>query len=318
MTLSVLIPVYRNEASIPELIVRLQALASAVQGEFEAVLVVDASPDRSFDLLMESLPKAGFRSQLLALSRNFGSFSAIRAAMEAAAGDIFAVMAADLQEPPDLILRFRELLMTGRYDVVVGTRLTRRESLTRRLTSGLFWWLYRLLIQREVPPGGVDVFACNRQFRDCLLSLPEKNTSLVGLIFWLGFRRAEVPYIRLQRKHGNSAWSLRRRFKYFLDSALAFSDLPIKLMETTGLLGMFLAIVLGAVVIWAKLTGRIPVPGYAATVLAIMFFGGLNSFSIGLLGEYVWRSFENTKGRPDYIVAFHKKFDPGAQYEQQG
>lgn len=310
MILSVLIPVYRNEASIPELIARLQALSSAVGGEFEAVLVVDGSPDRSLDLLAESLPKAGFRSQLLALSRNFGSFAAIRAAMAAAEGDIFAVMAADLQEPPDLILRFREVLMTGRYDVVVGTRLTRRESLTRRVSSAFFWWLYRLLIQREVPPGGVDVFACTREFRDCLLSLPEKNTSLVGLIFWLGFRRAEVPYVRLQRKHGQSAWSLRRRFKYFLDSALAFSDLPIKLMETTGLLGMLLSIALGAVVIWAKLTGRIPVPGYAATVLAIMFFGGLNSLSLGLLGEYVWRSFENTKGRPNYVVALHRRFDP--------
>lgn len=152
------------------------------------------------------------------------------------------------------------------------------------------------------------MFACTREFRDRLLSLPESNTSLVGLIFWLGFRRAEVPYVRLPRKHGRSAWSLRRRFKYLLDSALAFSDLPIKLMETTGLLGMFISLNLGAAVIWAKATGRIQVPGYAATVLTVMFFGGLNSFSLGLLGEYVWRSFENSKGRPGYIVALHRRF----------
>jgi glycosyltransferase involved in cell wall biosynthesis len=317
MMFSLVIPVYRNEDSIVELVSVLEGLSQEMGGDFEAVLVVDGSPDRSATLLAELLPQAKLQSQLLVLSRNFGSFAAIRAGMAAARGQMIGVMSADLQEPAELILAFREKLLTGQYDVVVGTRVGRGDSLGNRLASSAFWWLYRSLVQPEVPKGGVDVFACTREFRDHLLALLERNTSLVGLIFWLGFRRGEVPYTRLPRKHGRSAWSFRRRFKYLLDSALAFSDLPVKLISASGLVGMLLSAALGLVVLWAKASGRIQVPGYAATVLTVMFFGGLNSFSLGLIGEYIWRTFENSKGRPGYVIAVHRSFERGNSYEQR-
>ncbi len=306
--LSLVIPVYCNESSIPELLVTLTRLSAEMEGDFEAVLVVDGSPDRSLDLLSEALPKADFASQLVVLSRNFGSFAAIRAGLGAAHGDLMAVMAADLQEPPELVLAFRERLQRGDCDVVVGTRAGRGEGLGKRVSSAIFWWCYRALVQREVPRGGVDVFACTREFRDHLVALPERNTTLVGLIFWLGFRRTEVSYARLARRHGRSAWSVTRRLRYLLDSAFAFSDLPVKLMVALGLLGMAAAVVLALVVLYARVAGHIQVPGYAATVLTVMFFGGLNSLGLGLLGEYLWRTFENTKGRPGYVVAQRRRF----------
>jgi polyisoprenyl-phosphate glycosyltransferase len=305
---SLVIPVYRNEASIPELLQVLAGLSEALGGDFEAVLVVDGSPDRSLELLAEALPRAAYRSQLLALSRNFGSFQAITAGLAQARGEEMGVMAADLQEPPELILGFHEKLASGRYDVVVGSRESRTDPLGTRLLSSAFWWLYRRLVQREIPRGGVDVFACTRAFRDRLVELTERNTTLVGLLFWLGFRRAEVSYRRRARAGGRSAWTLGRRVRYLLDSTFAFSDLPVRLLSVLGLLGMTLSLVLAAVVLVAKRRGAIVVPGYAATVLVVMFFGGLNSLGLGLLGEYVWRAFENTKGRPNYVVARRQTF----------
>ena len=306
--LSLIVPVYRNEDSISDLLVALEQLSSRLGGTFEVVFVVDGSPDRSLELLQKTLPGVGFRSQILSLSRNFGSFAAIRAGLAAGSGDLFAVMAADLQEPPDLVLSFQEALQSGRYDVAVGCRDSRSDPLRDRLFSTTFWGLYRTLVQREVPRGGVDVFGCTRRFRDEILRLKESNSTLVGLIFWLGFRRAEILYRRRPRQHGRSAWSFRRKFRYLLDSCFAFSDLPIRLLSLVGLMGILLSLAFSAVVLVGRVTGRIEVPGYAATVLTVMFFGGLNSLGIGILGEYLWRTFENTKGRPDYVVFAHAEF----------
>jgi len=300
--LTLVVPVFRNEQSIPDLVQAVKGLSEQVGVDFEAVFVDDGSPDKSRAILEQMLPAAGFRSRLVLLSRNFGSFAAVRAGLAAGSGDYFAIMAADLQEPPELILEFHKVLAEGAYDVVVGSRDGRADPLGSRLASALFWRTYRFIVQREVPAGGVDVFACTRRFRDEIMRLSERNSTLVGLIFWLGFRRSEVHYARRARRYGASAWSFRRKFRYLLDSTFAFSDLPIRLLSLAGIIGMSAAVVLGLMVLVAKLYGDIPVPGYAATVLVVMFFGGLNSFGIGVLGEYLWRTFENTKDRPSYIA----------------
>jgi glycosyltransferase involved in cell wall biosynthesis len=306
---SLTIPVYRNESSIPHLITLLEELNRAMGGDLEVVFVVDGSPDRSLELLTAALPQATFVSQLIVLSRNFGAFSAITAGLSSARGNLLAIMAADLQEPPELILQIRRELESQQYDVVVGTRGRRADPLPTRIASAIFWKLYRLIVQREVPRGGVDVFGCTTEFRSHLLALRERNTTLVGLIFWLGFRRGEVSYSRRPRQHGRSAWSFSRKFRYLLDSTFAFSDLPVRMMSGIGILGILLSVLLGCVVVYAKWSHDIPVPGYAATALLIVFFGGLNSLGIGLLGEYMWRTFENTKGRPPYVVALRHEFN---------
>jgi glycosyltransferase involved in cell wall biosynthesis len=300
--LTIVVPVYRNEASIPDLVHALEGLVRKVADGCEVVFVDDGSPDRSRLLLEDCLPASHLRARLVVLSRNYGSFAAIRAGLAAGTGDRFAVLAADLQDPPDLALRFSELLASGICDVVVGTRTGRVDPLPSRLASALFWWAYRHFVQREVPPGGVDVFGCTRRFRDEILALEERNTTLVGLIFWLGFRREELRYQRQPRRHGRSAWSLRRKLRYLLDSTFAFSDLPIRLLWMAGLVGMATSVGLATVVLVARLAGTVEVPGYTATVLTVMFFGGLNSFGMGVLGEYLWRTFENTKRRPGWVV----------------
>ena len=295
---SLVIPVYRNEDSIPELISALQSLDSRLDRRLEVVFVVDGSPDRSHDLLRESLPASGLESRLIALSRNFGSFAAIREGLVQARGEFFAVMAADLQEPPELVLEFFRRLEAGDVDVVFGLREARRDPLPSRMMAGLFWWIYRRFVQREVPVGGVDVFAVDRAFRDRVVAFGEANGSLLGLLFWMGGRRQFVGYERRERKHGKSAWTFRKKFTYLLDSVFAFTDAPVRLLLASGLIGIVLSVVLGALVLLGRLSGMVEVPGYAGTMLVVLFFGGLNAMGLGLVGNYAWRAYENSKQRP--------------------
>jgi len=306
---SLVIPVYRNADSLPELLDAIAALAARLDQPLEAVFVVDGSPDQSYALLRERLPSLPFASQLLVHSRNFGAFAAIRSGLAAARGEQLAVMAADLQEPIELAERFFALLARDEADVVVGTRSARADPFASRMASALFWRAYRAWVQPDIPPGGVDVFGCTRAFRDDLLALGEANSSLIGQLFWLGQRRVVVPYERLARKHGRSAWSFSRKLKYLMDSLFAFSDLPVRLLMLIGMLGLVTAFVLGATVLGARLLGAVPIPGYAMTMITLLFFGALNTFGLGLIGAYVWRAYENTKQRPLAVVYRSHAFD---------
>jgi len=198
---SLIVPVYRNEAYIAELIEAVHRLDRALGHALEAVFVIDGSPDRSYERLAAALPDSGLTAQLITLSRNFGSFSAMREGLAAARGDYMAMMAADLQEPETLILDFYRVLETEPVDVALGVRTARNDPLSTRIPSTIFWWVYRRFVQPEIPSGGFDMFGCNRVFRDHLLRLQETNTSLVGQVVWLGFRRKLVPYRRLPRRH---------------------------------------------------------------------------------------------------------------------
>jgi glycosyltransferase involved in cell wall biosynthesis len=308
--ISVVVPVYKNAANIPPLVRALEQLSSQLDGELEAVFVIDGSPDDSHLRLAQALPRASFRSQVLQLSRNFGSFAAIRAGLEAGQGDRFAVMAADLQEPPELIEQFDLLLRSGDVDVAVGQRTERNDPLLTRLLSRLFWGFYRRYVQPEIPPGGVDIFGCTPKVRDQIVRLRENNSSLVGLLFWVGFRRVLVSYERREREIGKSAWTFQKKLKYMLDSVFSFTDLPIRILTRIGFFGLLISVFLSLVVLAARLSNMIPVPGYAATMLVVTFFGALNCFGLGVIGSYVFRTFENTKFRPNFIVANHDVYAP--------
>lgn len=307
--MSVVVPVYGNQDNIAPLIEALEGLNTELKGDFEAVFVVDGSPDNSELELRTRLPSASFEAQLLSLARNFGAFSAIRAGLEVARGERITVMAADLQEPPDLVLRFDEVLRTGDFDVAVGLRRSRQDPLSSKVFSAAFWWAYKRFVQKDIPDGGVDVFGCTSQVRDHLVALEENNSSLVGLLFWVGFRREFVPYDRRAREIGVSAWTMKKKLKYLADSIFSFTDLPIRMLMSLGMFGLAASVTLSLVVLLFRLLGFIEVPGYTATVLVVVFFGALNSFGLGVIGSYVWRTFENTKRRANYIVASKTTFE---------
>jgi polyisoprenyl-phosphate glycosyltransferase len=305
---SLVVPVYRNEGSIAELLQAIGAVAQGLEHPFEALFVVDGSPDASLARLLELAPRAGFESTVIRLSRNFGAFAAIREGLVHARGEFVAVMAADLQEPPALVSEFFRVLEGGDVDVVFGVRESRADPWPSRLASAAFWGLYRRFVQPDVPRGGVDVFALNRLMRERLIALDEANSSLLGLLFWLGGRRRFVGYPRLARQHGKSGWTLRKKVTYLLDSVFAFTDAPVRLLMLVGMLGLGVAAVLGASVLVARLGNWVPVPGYAGTMVTILFFGGLNAFGLGLVGNYAWRAYENTKRRPLSIALAIERF----------
>lgn len=296
---SLVVPVYGNSNSISALVEAVEEIATQVEGGLEAIFVVDGSPDDSHQRLLEALQSASLPARVVEHSRNFGSFAAIRTGMRLARGDRIAVMAADLQEPPELVIEFLRRLASGNVDVVAGERASRDDR--GDTMSKLYWRLYRRFVLRQIPPEGVDVFACTAAVRDVICSMESVHTSLVAQLFWVGFRRQLVPYER-RPSEGRSGWTLRRKLRYLSDSVFAFTDMPVRILWLVGLLGLALGTLVGVLALVARLAGAIDVPGYTATILIIVFFGSLNMIGLGIIGSYVWRAYETTKGRPGAIV----------------
>ena len=219
--------------------------------------------------------------------------------LEAATGQYFAVLAADLQEPPKLVVQMFQSLERDECDVTIGERVKRDDPWPTVLASNLFWWLYRKIIFKEIPHGGVDIFGCNRKVRDQLTALSERNSSLVGLLFWIGFRRKSLPYERARREIGKSAWTFSKKWQYLLDSVYSFSDFPIRPARSGRNCGAAVQFRLrghraGQRAHRSDRSGR-----YAATILVVVFFGTLNLLALGVWSESTsGGTFENTKARP--------------------
>lgn len=305
---SVVVPVYRNADTLPDLVGRLEGVSDRLGGRMEAVFVIDGSPDDSGAVLRALLEAGRLRSRVLWHSRNFGSFAAIRTGLAAARGECMVVMSADLQEPVELATSFYEALASGRYEVAVGVRRTRQDPRLSRIGSLWFWSIYCRWVQPEMPRGGVDVFACTREVRDALQSLRESNSSLVGLLIWLGYRRVEVPYDRAPRRSGRSGWTLRKKARYLLDSVYSFTDLPINMLLAVGVTGVLLSTVGAVVVFFAWALAGIGVAGYTPIMLTLLVVGSLTLSGLGVVGSYVWRTYENSKRRPGALAMLSESF----------
>jgi hypothetical protein len=208
-----------------------------------------------------------------------------------------------MQEPLDLLVSFFSSLEANECDIALGTRKSRDDGWVSNFTSSLFWKTYKRFIMKDVPYGGVDVFACNTNFRQHLLALKETRSSLIAQIFWLGFRRKFVEYDRSKRSVGKSSWSRKKKIDYMLDSVYSFTDLPIRLVTMTGAIGSIGAILIGIVILVLRLLNYIAVPGYTPILLSVLFLGAINLLAIGIIGSYIWRTFENSKARPLAVIA---------------
>lgn len=310
---SVVIPVYRNAGSLPQVVARLMELASSRDGAIEAVFVVDGSPDDSLEVLKRQLALAPLSAQLVSLSRNFGSFSAIRTGLAIARGQFIGVMAADLQEPMDVLTSFFDLLERGECDIVLGERVGRTDPPFSNVTARAYWRAYRRFVNREIPEGGVDVFGCTREVAQELSAMREVHTSLIGLLYWVGFRRKYVQYRRVARTAGESAWTFRRKIRYLLDSIYAFTDLPITVLQMAGVIGTGASLLIGLIVLIGWLIGAVKQPGYAPLMIVILASTSAILLGLGIVGSYVWRAYENGKGRPVALIASHEYFENEGQ-----
>ena len=298
---SLIIPIYRNEENISELLEALSVLHGNLLGDLEVIFVFDGSPDQSRKLIDVSRHTVPFKHLIVEHSRNFGSFAAIVTGMRHSSGNYLAVMSADLQEPIGLIEEFFHTLHTSDVDIVVGSRQSRSDGWAPNLASNTFWFLFRKIIQPEIPRGGVDVFGCSRQVAQIIQGMQEANTSLIGLLYWIGFRRREIPYIRKPRAKGASAWNFRRRLKYLTDSLFSFTTLPITIISWLGIIGTTVAFSLGVFVFVNWLYGNIEQPGYTAFILVQLASTAAILTAIGVIGTYVWRTYDNSKRRPNAI-----------------
>ena len=194
-------------------------------------------------------------------------------------------MSADLQEPPELIINFFLSLKNEPIDLAVGVRESRDDPFFSKLASYTFWYFYKKFIFKDIPKGGVDLFGCNRVFREALLKLKESNSSLIAQLFWIGFRRKEIKYKRLKRLHGSSQWNFKKKLQYMLDCVFSFTDIPIKLLSFVGLLGVVVFGFLGILTFSLKILGLINVTGYTSIFLSIGLLAAINILSLELLAH---------------------------------
>lgn len=299
--LAVIVPVYGNERSLPELHQRILAAAEKARVELTLVYVNDRSPDDS-QRVLEELAAGDDRVQALLLSRNHGSFVAICAGLtQVADHDAMVIIAADLQDPPELLPEMVDAWRQGKK-VVLCTRRNRDDPPLSVLFSQAFHWLFRRIAIRDMPKGGFDFCLIDKAVTRVILESAEKKTSLVGLILWAGFDRAHIQFDRAKRKHGHSMWSFKRKLSYAFHSIVAFSSAPLQFFALSGL-ALSVVSLLGIVyILVVNLLGIVDVKGWSSSMLMQLFNLTMSCLGFGILGGYLWNNLEQTRKRPLFIV----------------
>ncbi len=298
---SVIIPAYNEEENLPLLYEKLQEVAEAEPVAWEFIFVDDGSHDGTYRVL-EALHARDPRVKVLSFTRNFGSHVGIAAGLQVASGDAAIIMAADLQDPPHVLHAFLDRWRRG-YKIVWGVRAKRDDPLGKRLFAALFYRLIRRVALPDYPEGGTGSFCLlDRDVIDAFGAFKERNRITFGLISWSGFSQTQVLYERPSRHAGTSKWSFGKQVKAAIDTLLAFSYAPVRVISLLGIFVSILAFLWGSVVIIKRLFGGIAMEGFAALMVAILFMGGLQLVVLGILGEYLWRILDEVRGRPLFIL----------------
>jgi dolichol-phosphate mannosyltransferase len=301
--ISVVVPVFHNAASLPDLLARLTALAERHPLDaFRFVFVEDGSKDDSFAVLL-ALAKSEPRVTVVKLSRNFGSNAALLAGLAEADGDAVATISADLQDPPETLDAMLAHWRAGKK-VVLAAREDRDDPPVTALLARVFYRLFRKYAIATMPEGGFDFFVVDRAVRDLLLGMKESNAYLMGLVLWLGFDPAVVPFRRLAReaRYGRSMWGFGRKLKYFIDSFVAFSYVPIRAASLLGLVVSAAGLLYAAFLVWAHFALDLKVQGWASLMIVLLVVSGAQLLVMGMIGEYLWRNLDETRSRPRYVV----------------
>ena len=296
--LSIVIPVYYNEQNLRPLYEDLKnKLIDAADFEYEIVMVDDGSGDRSWEVICE-LAKQDAHIKAIHLSRNFGSHAASLCGLCHSTGDCVAVKAADLQEPTEMILEMYQKWMQG-ANVVLAVREDRED---KSLFSELYYWLTRKLALSNMPEHGFDAFLLDRKVIHVLDELDEKNSALTGQILWSGFKTECIQYTRRKREIGKSRWTLKKKIRLASDTFFGFSTVPITMITWIGGLSCGGSAIWALNLLFTKLTRGIPVPGFTTLFIFQLFSFGVIMMTLGILGNYMWRTFYASRKRPVYIV----------------
>lgn len=301
--LSIVIPIYNEQDTLPELYQRLKWVMETIAGETELVFVNDGSRDRSLELLRD-LHSKDRRVSYLCFARNFGHQIAVTAGLNFARGQVVVVMDGDLQDPPELIPRLLEQWHQG-YEVVYAQRVRRhREPWLKQLMAHVFYRLLRQLADMEIPLDTGDFCLMDRRVVTILNAMPERNRYVRGLRSWVGFRQIAVPFERDPRFAGDAKYTFGQSAALAINGLVSFSKVPLRLSTYVGLLAAAVALLMALLVVyWRIFYPTSPLTGYAIVTAAIFFLGGVQLFSIGILGEYIGRIYEEVKNRPLYTLS---------------
>ena len=301
-TISIVIPVYFNEPNLPDTIPQLVALEKKLIGyKLELIFVDDGSKDQSLSILLDYQKRFPRQIKVVKLTRNFGAMVALQAGLTVATGDCVGVIAADLQDPPELFLEMANHWEKG-VKAIFAVRADREESLLQKTFSNLYYALIRRFAVPGYPAGGFDFFLVDRQVVDEVNKIKEKNTNLMTLVFWLGYQAVFIPYVRRKRAKGKSRWTFGKKIKLFVDTFVSFSYFPIRLFSFLGIIYAVLSFSYGIFVFYFWLTFGIEVQGWVPMMLVLTFTAGLQMTLLGILGEYLWRSLDEARGRPLFVI----------------
>lgn len=304
-TISIVVPLYNEEGNVDELLRRIYAIAENLQGTptFEVLLVDDGSKDRTLELAVAAADR--YRGLVVvSLSRNFGHQIAATAGLDAARGEAVVLMDGDLQDPPELIAAFIAKWREG-YDVVYATRKTRKgESKFKLLTASVFYRVIKRLTNVSIPVDTGDFRLMSRRVVDALAQTREKNRFLRGLVSWVGFRQTGVEYERDERYSGKTKYPFSKMLRFALDGITSFSEIPLRGATYFGFATSGVAFIYALIVLILKLFfHKDYLPGYPSIIVSILFLGGVQLITIGILGEYVGRIYDEVKSRPLYLTS---------------
>jgi len=315
MKLSIIIPVYYNEDNLIPLYKDIkEKVINKIDYEYEIVFVDDGSEDNSFKI-MRSLAEKDSNIKTFKLSRNFGSHAAILCGFDHCTGDCAVVKAADLQEPSELILDMVKSWQQGN-NVVLAIREGREEGKRQVAFADLYYWLVRKTSLPSMPKHGFDIYLIDRKVINVLSNLDERNSALTGQVLWSGFKTGYVKYVRKAREIGKSRWTLKKKIKLIADTLYSFSTVPIHVVLGIGALSFFGAMIWAIIILIFRLTGRIVVSGWSLMFIFQLFSFGTIMITLGILGEYLWRSFDASRSRPPYIIEFDENEDMRKENER--
>ena len=301
-TITIVVPVYFNEFNLPDTIPQLRALRSGMhEYDLELVFVDDGSGDRSLSILLEYQRQYPEEIKVVKLTRNFGSMAAIQAGFTVARGDCVGMISADLQDPPELFLDMLQHWEQG-TKAIFAVREDRHDHIIPKFFSNSYYALIRKFALHEYPNGGFDFLLVDRQVIDEINRIQEKNTNLMTLIYWLGYQPVMLPYIRRERTKGTSRWTFAKKIKLFIDTFVAFSFFPIRILSVLGLLVAMVSFAYGAFVLFYWSTFGIEVKGWVPIIVVLSFASGIQMSMLGVLGEYLWRTLDEVRRRPHFVI----------------
>lgn len=298
--ISIITPAYNESENLPVLYERIRTVLDNDALDFEWIIIDDHSNDGTYETVA-AIKAEDSRVRAFRFSKNFGSHQAIRCGLDQCQGDAAIILAADLQDPPETIPQLLSKMEEG-GDIVWAVR-KKRDGVQKRsvMLSNAFYRIMRKTTRLQIPPSGADFFLLRRNVIDVINQCRENNVNILFLISWVGFRQNQIFYTKESRLHGESGWTLRKKVKLAMDSMVSFSSVPLRIMSTLGVATSLVGFLYALYVVINNILGA-PLTGWSSLMVAILLSSGVLMIMSGMLGEYIWRIFDQSKGRPGFII----------------